>query len=180
RLQKDNEALVEIAAALRSTPGSKDLKEIKASLESLQACTAIYGELQKVVEAALGRVRDLREIDSEDERARDLRDTIEKLRDRFTEAAGKPRPAFLAHNHQAVQTSLTTARSDAGALAKELSGAADVCERKAEKAAEKGSSVKGPFGFSVGLGGDKKKAEKYRNLTEGFRKLAEQARAQSK
>jgi len=177
--QKNTEALAEAVAATRSSPDSKELKELKTSLESVLACTDLYAELQKTVEAGLSRVRDVRDID-DDDRAREWRDGLEKLRDLFTAQARKPRPLFLAHNYQGVQGCLVSARADALELASQLGTVADGCDRKADKAAEKGTGVKGPFGFSLGLGGDKKKAEKYRNLCESFRKLAEQARAQSK
>lgn len=179
RAQKDTEALVQAVASLRAAPGSQELKDLKAALEGLQACADLYAELQKIVSSGLSRVRDARDID-DDERARDWRDALEKLRDRFAEQAGKPRPLFLAHNYTGVQSSLASARSDARDLASQLAASADGCDRKAEKAAEKGTSIKGPFGFSVGVGGDKKKAERYRSLSEDFRKLADQARAQGK
>jgi hypothetical protein len=176
--QKNTEALAEAVAALRASPGSQELKDLKVSLESMLACADLYAELQKTVEAALGRVRDVRDID-DDDRAREWRDGLEKLRDLYPEQSRKARPLFLAHDNQGVQASLVAARADALELATQLSTIADGCDRKADKAAEK-SGVKGPFGISLGLGGDKKKAEKYRNLCESFRKLADQARAQSK
>jgi hypothetical protein len=71
----------------------------------------------------------------------------------------------------------TSVRADAQALAGKLGSGGETCERRAEKAAEKGTVVKGPFGFSVGVGTDKKKAEKYRKAAEEFRRLETKARA---
>jgi tetratricopeptide (TPR) repeat protein len=179
RAQKDTEALAEAVAAVRGNPSSKDLKDAKTSIESLTACADVYAELQKAVEAGLSRIRDVRDIDDED-KVRDWRDGLEKLRDRFTDRVRKPRPLFLAHNYQSVQAALVAARADAQELADQLAAAADGCDHRAEKAAEKGTGVKGPFGFSLGIGGDRKKAEKYRTQAEAFKRLAEQAKAQSK
>ncbi|MGD0091551.1 MAG: protein kinase [Planctomycetota bacterium] len=173
--QKNTEALAEIAAALRLNPESKDLKILKDSLENMLACEALYPKLQAILKDALGFMREIRDID-DDDLAREWRDNLEKLRDRFTPQVGKPRQLFLAHNHQGVQAALTAVRAGALELASQLSTSADGCDRKADKA-EKGSGLKTPFGFSLGGGGDKKKAGKYRNLCESIRKLAEQARA---
>jgi hypothetical protein len=53
-------------------------------------------------------------------------------------------------------------------------------EQRSEKAAE-GSGFKLPFGgVRVGSSGDKKKSERFRTAGEGFSRLAEQARAQSR
>lgn len=178
RALRDAEAMSEAVAALRANPGSRDLKDAKTALEGLQACAAIYAELDKIGDSAVSRTRDYRDID-DDDRGRDLKDTFEKLNTRNEERAKKIRPLFLEHNYQAVQTALVTARRDALELGDELSSASDLCERKADKAGEKSTGAKA-FGITFGVGGDKKKAQKYRDVGESFRKLAEQAKAQGK
>ena len=178
RAQRDAEAMSELVAALRANPGSRDLKDAKAALEGLQACSAIYTELDKIGDSAVNRTRDYRDID-DDDRGRDLKDTFEKLNTRNDERAKKVRPLFLDHNYQAVQSALVNARKDALELGDELSNASDLCDRKADKAGEKSTGAKA-FGISFGVGGDKKKAQKYRDVGESFKKLADQAKAQGK
>ena len=168
----------ELVSALRANPASRDLKDAKAALEGLQACTAIYTELDKLGDSAISRTRDYRDID-DDDRGRDLKDTFEKLNTRNDDRAKKVRPLFLDHNYQGVQAALVNARKDALELGDELSSASDLCDRKADKAGEKSTGAKA-FGISFGVGGDKKKAQKFRDVGESFRKLADQAKAQGK
>jgi hypothetical protein len=178
RDQKDAQALEELVTALRSNPASRELKDAKTGLETLQACSDLYTELDRVIDAGLGRARDARDIE-DDERFRELRDSLDKLRAKFTEKSRKPRPLFLERNYPSIQTALSAARSDASELGRELASAADACDTRADKAGEKSTGVKG-FGISIGVGGDKRKAQKYRDIAEGFRRLADQAKSQSK
>ncbi|HYG74278.1 MAG TPA: protein kinase [Planctomycetota bacterium] len=178
REQKNSEAMTEVITALRQNPGQKELKELKAALESIQAYPEIYAELLKLCESAFLRVRDFRDIE-DDDRSRDLKESFEKLRDRFTGKPNAARTAFLAHDYPGVESALALAKRDADDLADALQSAAETCERRAEKAGEKSTGVKG-FGISIGVGGDKRKAQKYRDVGESFKRLAEQAKAQSK
>jgi hypothetical protein len=179
RAQRDAEAMAEVVAALRVTPASRELKDVKTALEGLQACAGIYAELARISESAIGRARDFRDVD-DDDRGRDLKENFEKLNTKASEHAKNIRPLFLDHNYTGVQNALATARRDALDLGEELSDAYDLSDRRAEKAGEKTTGVKAPFGINVGVGGDKRKAQKYRDVADAFKKLAEQAKAQGK
>ncbi|HEY3321361.1 MAG TPA: protein kinase [Planctomycetota bacterium] len=177
RAGKDTDALSEVLAASRANPTSKELKELKTSLEAIAAVTDVYTELERVNDLAFARVRDFREVD-DDDRADDLRKTFEDLKKRFTGKAATARPLFLDHNYAGVQGALDTARRDAMKMADDLTNAYELCDKKADKAAEKSTGAK-VLGISIGVGGDKKKAQKYRDVGEAFKKLADQAKAKS-
>jgi len=178
REDRTSEAMTEIITALRGNPGQKELKDLKTAIEGIQVFPDIYGELIKVADAALLRVRDYRDID-EDDRGREMKDTFEKMRARFSEKPNAARAAFLSHDYPGVDSALALARRDATDLSDELQAAVDHCQRKADKAGEKSTGVKG-FGFSIGVGGDKRKAQKYRDAAENFRRLTEQAKTQGR
>ena len=172
REEKDTQAMGELASAIRSDPANRELKDAKVGLEGLQACADIYSETEKIIEAAKSRIRDARDID-DDSRSREYKETFETLATRFTELARKPRPLFLERNYEGINGCIDTARKDARQLGDELRSAADTYDNKADKSGEKaGISI---LGRKIGVG-DSKTAEKYRSISSGFRKLAEQAR----
>jgi hypothetical protein len=172
REEKDTQAMSELAGAIRSDPANRELKDAKVGLEGLQACSDIYSETAKIIEAAKSRISDARDID-DDSRSREYKESFDTLSKRFTERAGKPRPLFLARNYEGINGCIDTARKDARQLGDELRSAADTYDSKADKS--KGRVGIGDIGLDLPVGGGKK-AEKYRNIAEGFRKLAEQAR----
>jgi serine/threonine-protein kinase len=177
RAQKDREAAAEAAAALKLYPGSAELKSIQTCMEGLERCTTTYGELVKIAGDGVDVAREMADIEDGDERAKDLRDGLSDLRKNMIDKPAAMRAAMLSHDYAKAMAGATSVRADAQALAGKLGSGGETCERRAEKAAEKGTVVKGPFGFSVGVGTDKKKAEKYRKAAEEFRRLETKARA---
>jgi len=179
REKRDNEALQELLNGLKANPGNRDLVETKDAFDSLHGTLGVYSELQKIVES--GRLRVSETLDIGDESR--IRETSEKLdaqQTRNIERSDEARSLFIKKDYNAVRGLLRSARNEAGDLASELAGAASYLEQRADKAGE-GSGIKLPFGgVRIGSQGDKRKAERFRNVGDGFRRLSEQARAQSK
>lgn len=175
RAEKDDGALAEIAAALRNDASNADLKNMKAAIEMLQGSGTIYTELAKIIDAAGKRFKEALAIDDED-RTKEMQETYQTLHNRFAEHSQKARPLMLERNFGGVKACLDIARKDAAQLSEELVLGASFFETRADKAGEK-ITIKDPFRiFKAGFGGDSKKAEKYRKIAEGFRKLSAQAK----
>jgi serine/threonine protein kinase len=171
---KDDTALTELMSAIKADPANRELKSAKNGLEALQAGASIYKEMQKLIDTAQSHVSDLRDID-DDDRVREFRKRFAALSAKFADKAGKVRPLFAQRNFDGMQTGLTAARADAADLSAELTAAADLCDKRAEKAASGKTGVDlGPI--SVKGGGDKKKADKLRDFARRFRTLSQQAR----
>ena len=168
---KDNEALAAIITELASDPKNTEIRNCKTALEGLQACATIYGESEKIFDAAQSRLSDALDLD-DDDKTQQSKSGLRTLRTKFAENAKAPRPAFLAQNYDAVAAAMKGARDDAGELSAQLASAAEMIDRKAGRISDK--AVKA---FGLSIGGDKKKADKFSGIAESLRKFAEQAKA---
>jgi len=179
REKRDNEALQELLNGLKAYPGNRELTDTKDGFDNLQGALGVYAELQKIVESGKLRVSETMDV-GEEARIRETGEKLESQQNRNVERSDEARSLFIKKDYNGVKGLLRSARNDAGDMGTELAAAASYLEQRADKAGE-GSGIKLPFGgVRLGTSGDKKKAERFRNAGEGFRRLSEQARAQAR
>src|SRR5262249_13015907 len=104
---------------------------------------------------------------------------LTKLQTEHADKVKKPLATFASSDSAAALAALAGARSDASALETELTNAAEHYLKVAEKVDEK-AGIKVPFLPKMGVGGDRRKSEKYRGVAEGLKQLAVQARSLKK
>ena len=175
--RKDETALDVLYKALQLDPASAALKETKDALNAARQAEDIYDQLQKLEASALDTVKTAAAAE-DDETTKRFRAQLTKLQTASAEKTKKPLEIFASSDNAAAQGALATARGDVADLETELMKAAEHYSKTAEKLDEK-AGIKVPFLPKIGMGGDRKKSEKYRGVAEAFKQLAGQTKALS-
>ncbi|MEI6235336.1 MAG: protein kinase [Planctomycetota bacterium] len=171
--RQDDEALVVLDDALKIDPNATPLKTARAALESARNAEDVFEQLQKIAADAMDRLRMAGELDEEDEVNKTHVVNVAKLQLSLLDKSKKPLSAFAAGEFLAAGTFVATARSLAGDMQVELHKAATHFTKQAEKV----DGFKVFFAPKMAVGGDRKKAEKYRAQAEAMNSLASQAKA---
>jgi hypothetical protein len=175
---KEEDAAATLEAAWKLDANSVVLKEAKEALDAARASSDAYEQSQKLMTEGLEYLKRATAIE-DDEGTKRFRATWTKLHTEGTEKAKKSMALFGAHDFTATKAALTAAQDAAGELNVELTKAYEHYAKLAEKAEDK-TGIKVPFLPKIGVGGDRKKADKYHGIVTGLKQLAVQAKALQK
>ena len=170
--RKDDEAAAVLDEALKLDPAGILLKNAKIALEAARAAEDIIEQMQKIEADAMERFKTGAELDEDDAATKRHTQAISKMQLSALEKLKKPLAAFAKNDFDATVASLATARTEAAELESELQRAAEHYSKQAEKSV----GLKVPFIPKIGVGGDRKKSDKYRGLAEGLSQLVGQAK----
>jgi hypothetical protein len=177
REKYDADAFALLAAGLRELPQDPRLRQLKAGLESMQACEAVCRGLTPILAQGRTVATDARNVDSDDELAPKLQDTFAAKVRECDERASQARDRFLAHAYDTVHTMVAEAKTLALLASADFQSAYERYDKKAKEAAEFKGLNTGIF--RIGVKGNKEKAEKYARIAESFSGLTQQARTLS-
>jgi hypothetical protein len=170
--QREQEALAEIVAGLKGSPGDETLLRTKSALTNLQTVLSQYAELLKHVQVAADRVRSVQTID-DDDRAREFATAYNRLTARIGQRPSDVRAMFAEDGHAGVEKAAVLLKNDASELHTSFTAAAVMCEQKAEVIQQKkglGSSL--PWQRTA----NRDKADALRAFGQEYKKLAEQVK----
>ncbi len=170
--RKDDEAAAVLDEALKLDPAGTLLKNAKTALEAARAAEDVIEQMQKIEADAMERFKIGAELDEDDAATKRHTLAIAKMQLSALEKSKKPLAAFAANDFAATAASLAAARSDATELEAELQKAAEHYTKQAEKSV----GLKVPFIPKIGVGGDRKKSDKYHSLADGLTQLVGQAK----
>ena len=171
---KDEDALKILDEALKIDPASAGLLEAKSALEAVRKAQEIIEGIKSTEALALQRFKEATEIE-DDETTRKMSKTASENLKRAAENQNRPLLEFAGRDFKAALAALVKAKKDAADLATELTKSSDYFLKLSEKADDK-VGVKLPGFPKFGIGGDKKKADRYKLLVEGFKALASQCK----
>jgi hypothetical protein len=175
---RDGEAQNELIAALKAHPGNRELLDCKDAFDSMLGTIGVCSELQKITADGKTLATEASGI-SDESRFEEAREKMDERGRRSATCRDSVRNVFLRDDLSAVRRTLRDARALADDIASDLTSLASFLDERADRAGE-GTGFKLPFG-GVRIGtGDKRKAERFRAVRDSVRKLADQARAQSK
>lgn len=152
---------------------SVELKEAREALDSVRKAIDIYEGMKNVGALALQRYKEAQEIDEHD-------DTTKKIAGQLTatlkrQSEKNPLDEFISKRFKEAIGELTVAKNAGVDFSTELGKSSDYFARLSGKADEK-VGVKIPGLPKFGIGGDRKKSEKYKGLMEAFKQLVSQVK----
>ena len=171
---KDDEALKVLDEALKLDPQNAGLKEARTALESARKAEELLEALKNIQTLALQRLKEAAAIDDDDS-TKKMSKAIADALTGVNAKKGHPLSAFAAHDFKAPAGELAEARTAASECATELSKAAEFYAHLSEKSDDK-VGVKIPGLPKIGIGGDRKKSEKYKSLVQALKLLLNQGK----
>jgi hypothetical protein len=168
--ERERDALAEVTAALKSSPGDETLQKTKSALQNLQTVQGRFAELLKAVQVAADRIRSVRAIDAEDG-VKEFDDAYGKLTSKMLQRPFDTRELFAESGYEGVEKAAVLLKSDAAELHTNFTNAAEMCERKAARFAEK--KVLGIKAFGISSG-NAEKVNALKAFAQDFKNLADQ------
>lgn len=168
--EREREAIAEVTAALKDSPGDETLQKTKSALQNLQTVQGRFAELLKAVQVAADRIRSVRAIDAEDG-VKDFEDAYGKLTSKMLQRPFDTRAMFVEGGYEGVEKAAVLLKGDAAELHTNFTGAAEMCERKAARFAEKKLLGIKAFGISSG---NAEKVNALKAFAQDFKNLADQ------
>jgi len=167
RQERERDAVAEVAAALKASPGDETLQKTKAALQNLQTVQGRFAELLKATQLAADRIRSVRAIDAEDG-VKEFEDGYGKLTAKMLQRPYDTRVLFVEKGYEGVEKAAEILKTDAADLHTNFIGAAEMCERKAARLSERKV-----LGIKL-TGTNSDKVSALKAFAQDFKKLAEQ------
>jgi hypothetical protein len=169
------EAYQRLISGLAANPTEARLTQLKAGLETLQACEGVCRGLQPVLTEAQNAAVQARQLDSNDSEAERLQRHFGEQVSECQRCERQAREQLLSQSYDALRGALAQVKGLASDAASRLEGARTRYADKAKEAAEFKGIDAGIF--RVGVRGNKEKAERLNGLSATFGRLAGQALA---